>query len=73
MAKKFVCSVLRDSYNPNNVDYTCITEITGDLPQLINDAVDHLLNDNITHSLDEHVWGDTPELRTAIEDILEEV
>ena len=73
MAKKFVCSVLRDNYNPGNVDYTCITEITGDLPQLIDDAIDHLENDYVTHSINEDVWGDTPELRTAIENNLEDV
>ncbi len=74
MAKKFTCSVLRDSYNPENVDYTCDTEIISSKEeQIIDDAVNHLLNDNVTHSLNEEVWGDTPELRTAIEDSLEGV
>lgn len=74
MAKKFVCSVLRDSYNPDNVDYNCDTEIiSSEEDQIIEDALDHLQNDRVTHTLDENVWSDAPELRTAIEDSLEDV
>ena len=74
MAKKFSCSVLRDNYNPGNVDYTCDTEITSSNEnQIIEDALCHLNNDKITHSIIEDIWGDTPELRTAIENILEDV
>ena len=74
MAKKFTCSKLREEYNPYNVDYDCDTEIISSKDeQIIKDALDHLQNDVITHSLDEQTWSDTPELRTAIENSLEDV